>query len=593
MPCCAQFTEDDVWYRGKITSIRKGNLVGVHFIDYGNSEVLPLSRTRPLKPEFMKLGPQAIKCTLNNIHRPANSKWPEEAINRFEELSMATELVLRADSYNKDENTFSVLLLDTADGKNLNISDEIAPLVAQKVGVDIPSLTIKKGDHKDVYVTSVSSIRKFFCQVMKSATALDELMSRIEDHYSPLGDMQEQLTKPVVGAFCAAKYALDDGWYRAKIISVHDNSLGLHYIDYGNTETLPVSRAKVLQPEFAKLPSQVFACTLGGPIEGLSDDQFKDLVFDKEFKVQVLAVSDDVVEVELVSKETGRPVIESLKKKEKVLSVEVPGLHLKTDERKMVYVTVVESVSKFFCQATEMLVSIDELMNNLESHYSSLADHVETLLTPEVGTFCAAKFTEDQLWYRAKITKVNIHSVEVIYIDYGNVETLPYPRLKILQPEFAVLPAQALHCSLAGLSVSPSEQICTRFSELSCGQEFEAHVVSLRPDCVAEVELYSENGALLQDLLSAERKVPSTGKKPCLSSVIVHVRVVFRNTVVGVWHFSYPSGSHSLRQVSLCQMMVFMPLVVVLIGQFCHDVIGYQDFKVATCSNVPCLDKIK
>ena len=28
-------------------------------------------------------------------------------------------------------------------------------------------------------------------------------------------------------------------------------------------------------------------------------------------------------------------------------------------------------------------------------------------------------------------------------------------------------------------------------------------------------------------------------------------------------------------------MMVFMPLVVVLIGQFCRDVIGRQDLKVA------------
>ena len=32
----------------------------------------------------------------------------------------------------------------------------------------------------------------------------------------------------------------------------------------------------------------------------------------------------------------------------------------------------------------------------------------------------------------------------------------------------------------------------------------------------------------------------------------------------------------------LGQMMVFMPLVIVLIGQFCLDMIGHQDLKVAT-----------
>ena len=58
-------------------------------------------------------------------------------------------------------------------------------------------------------------------------------------------------------------------------------------------------------------------------------------------------------------------------------------------------------------------------------------------------------------------------------------------------------------------------------------------------------------------------------------SVIVRERVIFRKTVVGDWRFNYLSGSHLQSQVkSRRQMMVFMPLVVVLIGQFCHDVIG-------------------
>ena len=43
----------------------------------------------------------------------------------------------------------------------------------------------------------------------------------------------------------------------------------------------------------------------------------------------------------------------------------------------------------------------------------------------------------------------------------------------------------------------------------------------------------------------------------CLSSVIVRVRVVFRKTVVGDWHFTYLSGSHLQSQVkSRLQMMV-------------------------------------
>ena len=67
----------------------------------------------------------------------------------------------------------------------------------------------------------------------------------------------------------------------------------------------------------------------------------------------------------------------------------------------------------------------------------------------------------------------------------------------------------------------------------------------------------------------------------CLSCVIVRVKVVFRKNVVGDWRFDYLNGIRRRSQMkSLCQMMVFMPLIVVLIGQFCRDMIGRQDLKL-------------
>ena len=45
MPCCAQFTFDDCWYRGEIIQLQNsGDSVGVLYVDYGNSEIVPLSR---------------------------------------------------------------------------------------------------------------------------------------------------------------------------------------------------------------------------------------------------------------------------------------------------------------------------------------------------------------------------------------------------------------------------------------------------------------------------------------------------------------------------------------------------------------------
>ena len=66
----------------------------------------------------------------------------------------------------------------------------------------------------------------------------------------------------------------------------------------------------------------------------------------------------------------------------------------------------------------------------------------------------------------------------------------------------------------------------------------------------------------------------------CLSWVIVWVRVVFRKTVVGDSRFKYLSGTLQ-SWVKSCHQMVFMPLILVWNGQFCGDVIGHQNVRVA------------
>jgi len=55
---------------------------------------------------------------------------------------------------------------------------------------------------------------------------------------------------------------------------------------------------------------------------------------------------------------------------------------------------------------------------------------------PRRGDFCVAQFSEDDLWYRARIEKVNQDKVNVHYIDFGNKETLPANRLAAIPSEF-------------------------------------------------------------------------------------------------------------------------------------------------------------
>jgi len=69
----AQFTEDDAWYRAKVTAV-DGSDVSVFYVDYGNSETLSTSRIRPLPGDLPKVAWQAHSAQLAYIRAPKLSE---------------------------------------------------------------------------------------------------------------------------------------------------------------------------------------------------------------------------------------------------------------------------------------------------------------------------------------------------------------------------------------------------------------------------------------------------------------------------------------------------------------------------------------
>jgi len=64
--CCARFTQDDEWYRAKVTKKLPGGKFEVFFIDYGNSDVVGADRLKPLDPTLgaTTIAAQALECRL-------------------------------------------------------------------------------------------------------------------------------------------------------------------------------------------------------------------------------------------------------------------------------------------------------------------------------------------------------------------------------------------------------------------------------------------------------------------------------------------------------------------------------------------------
>lgn len=96
-------------------------------------------------------------------------------------------------------------------------------------------------------------------------------------------------------------FTVDDGWYRATVNKQLGATIDVHYMDYGNTETIPLSRIKTLNQKFTTLPPQGFHACVKIPT-GVNIATFKDTVLEKEFDAKIVTENpSNVYEVELLT----------------------------------------------------------------------------------------------------------------------------------------------------------------------------------------------------------------------------------------------------------------------------------------------------
>ncbi|KZF22963.1 hypothetical protein L228DRAFT_210766 [Xylona heveae TC161] len=107
------------------------------------------------------------------------------------------------------------------------------------------------------------------------------------------------------------------------------------------------------------------------------------------------------------------------------------------DYRDIVVTNVDDSVKLKVQQIGTGTAALTELMSAFRTFHLSNATSLPG--APKAGDFVAAKFTEDNEWYRARIRRNDRENqqAEVVYIDYGNSELVPWSRLRPLtQPQF-------------------------------------------------------------------------------------------------------------------------------------------------------------
>ena len=65
----------------------------VFFIDYGNHNIVPLSRVKVIQKRFAELEAQAIQCSIPSVKPLSGAEWAEAAVETFTNLVLEKQLV--------------------------------------------------------------------------------------------------------------------------------------------------------------------------------------------------------------------------------------------------------------------------------------------------------------------------------------------------------------------------------------------------------------------------------------------------------------------------------------------------------------------
>ncbi|CAK6963173.1 tudor domain-containing 6 [Scomber scombrus] len=364
------------------------------------------------------------------------------------------------------------------------------------------------------FVQHTSNPSEFWIQTQNFANELDELMDNIYHLYKDSTN-KNVVRNPTVGLYCAAK-AEDGDFYRATMSEVGEKQIKAFFVDYGNTELVDRSNIRTLPEEFKKLPWLAMKCTLAGvrPNDGRWSQSaiefFIKAVTDKALNVNVTAKYDDTHVVQLTDPEahgeqdlsklmcsSGLAERDETQKQPKTrmtiqpaiicVSQHMPdarfsglyrnsGMPFKTqntvvppiDERRTatfkenmfpigsvldVSVSYIESPNDFWCQLVQNAGHLKLLMHDIQAHYAG------SEFQPPVETACVARHPENGMWYRALVIhKHETPHVNVLFIDYGQTETVSLYDLRKICSEFLTLHGQAFRCSLLN-PVDPSSAI--------------------------------------------------------------------------------------------------------------------------------------
>lgn len=586
--CCARYS-DGVYYRARVTRPPDASVgqVAVHFIDYGNSEVVSARDIRSLEESLLtRLSDQATEFFLAGVI-PFTSKWDENSLAYIRRALCYEELksVVIAQIGNKrlikvfyNNEDFAQILIANKVGIAITIPAyqallqgyfglDCAPpqfsgiavppparlLMSQLQGQAVPILpAVRLESNSEQVLRNAPSVREtvriFTSPVLELNSEHMVYVSFVEDGPSSfaiqlqaaeemlsafMDEMNNSpavpLTQPLLpGSACLGRFTEDKTLCRAVVMAVLDDKCRLYYVDFGNSEILPYSEIFELPQQFITPKVMALRFALAGlknlTITNEIKSYFKKLVTEKLLHLRVVPPEGPPLKQYGELKLNGTNVLDLLVQKMKAQQVPLyyPVMPIMPVGLKdSVKVSYVIDVSMFYIQFEANAEALNSVMSAIEAICSDTAPCLDVDQI-QIGLPCCALYSEDKKWYRAKVLSFSSGLAEIMYVDYGNKDSVPLSSLKCIDPSYVkILYTQAIPCCLSGLEENKNEDLAVRFEEITLNKTLTMLVKAKLPNDVMLVELYDNSSGphvnIGDQLLSCNTAQETTGTQNQLS----------------------------------------------------------------------------
>ena len=206
--------------------------------------------------------------------------------------------------------------------------------------------------------------------------------------------------------FCCARYSDDGAWYRAQVTDIDSSNqtATVRFVDHGNTDVVNLSSdLRHLSADLSRSPCQAIPCSLArGAWSPEQCSSFEAAAVDKPLQTTFNEYVDNIWLVTL--KDGSVSLNQLLAPRDETPCEETPSVKkpcLSTGDEPSVYIVSVNSPDDVILQLSSHVDDLDALMDDIATNppQDSLP-----ITERECGMYCLAQFTEDEAWYRAKVS---------------------------------------------------------------------------------------------------------------------------------------------------------------------------------------------